>query len=57
MTIPVSTAVTINHTTLSGVTTGAVIDDNGNYLVKVQYIDNDGVQQERFFTEDEVAAV
>jgi len=54
MTIAVGTTVTIKFTTLTGTTTGAVIDDDGNYQVRVTYVDQNGDTQERFFYENQL---
>lgn len=56
MVMAVSTPVHIKHTTLSGAVSGGVIDDFGTYQVKVAYTDENGVDQERFFTEDQIEA-
>lgn len=57
MSIAVGTAVTIKFTTLSGTTTGAAVNENGAYLVRVEYLDNDGESQERYFEEAELETV
>lgn len=57
MSIAVGTEVIIKYTTLSGTTTGAAVNEGGAYLVKVEYLDNDGVQQERYFEEAELEVV
>jgi hypothetical protein len=57
MSIAVGTEVMIKYTTLSGTTTGAAVNENGAYLVRVEYLDNEGVQQERYFEEVELEVV
>lgn len=54
MSISVGTLVTIKNTTLTGTSTGACVDDDGNYQVRVAYTDHDGVSQERFFFEHQL---
>lgn len=54
MPIPVGTAVTIKYTTLTGTTSGAVVNDDGDYLVKVTYTDQFGSDQQRYFREEEL---
>lgn len=56
MTIAKNTAVSIKHTDLTGMTTGAAINDDGLYLVLVEYLDRDGETQTRYFDEDQLTA-
>lgn len=57
MSIAVGTAVNIKFSTLSGTTTGAAVNENGIYLVRVEYLDNQGDPQERYFEETELEVV
>lgn len=57
MSIAVGTDVSIKFTTLTGTTTGAAVNENGAYLVRVEYLDNQGESQERYFEESELEIV
>lgn len=51
------TKVTIKHTVLEGsITKVALAEDGSHVLYTVSYPDNDGVQQERVFTDSQVVA-
>jgi hypothetical protein len=55
MALKIDDAVTIKHTLLSGVVTGATLDEIALVITyKVKYDDNDGVEQERYFSEDQL---
>jgi hypothetical protein len=48
-------AVSIKHTLLSGVVTGAALDEVALVITyKVAYDDNEGNPQERYFTDDQL---
>jgi|LauGreDrversion4_2_1035121.scaffolds.fasta_scaffold2641070_1 hypothetical protein len=57
MSIAVGSNVSITNSLMSGVTTGAAVNDDGLYLVRVQYTDLDGETQERYFEEDQLTVV
>jgi uncharacterized protein YodC (DUF2158 family) len=54
MVMAVSTPVTIKYTVFTGVVTGGLIDDAGTYQIKVKWTDQNGMEQERYFTEDQL---
>jgi hypothetical protein len=57
MTIARDTAVRIKHTELEGTSIGASINDDGDYMVLVEYEDKEGDTQARFFTEADLVVV
>lgn len=57
MSIAVGTDVSIKFSTLTGTTTGAAVNENGVYLVRVEYTDKHGETQERYFEEDDLEIV
>jgi hypothetical protein len=54
MTIAKNTAVKIKHTDMTGVAIGAAINDDGQYLVCVEYTDLNGETQARYFEEEQL---
>lgn len=57
MTIAKNTAVKIKHTDFTGEITGAAINDDGTYLVLMEYNDANGETQMRYFEEDQVVVL
>jgi len=51
MTIAKNTAIRIAHTDFEGVVKGAAINDDGQYLVLIEWVDAEGETQERYFEE------
>jgi hypothetical protein len=47
----------IKFSTLEGEVTGAAVDDQANFLLKVLYTDKNGEVQERFFVQEDLEAV
>lgn len=57
MALKIDDAVSIKHTLLSGVVTGAALDEVALVITyKVKYDDNEGIEQERYFSEDQLVA-
>lgn len=57
MAFKIDDAVVINHTPLSGVVKGAALDETALEITyKVAYVDNDGIEQERYFTTAQISA-
>jgi hypothetical protein len=54
MTIAKDTAVTIRHTDFNGTVKGAAINDDGVYLVLMEWVDVNGDLQSRYFEEDQL---
>lgn len=57
MTIAKDIAVRIAHTDFEGTTKGAAINDDGVYLVLMEWVDANGDLQTRYFEEAEVEVV
>lgn len=49
--------VRVKFSTLEGEVSGAAVDDQANFLLKVIYTDKEGVVQERFFVQEDLEAV
>jgi hypothetical protein len=57
MAFKIGDKVSIKHTTLSGEVNGAALDEVALVITyKVAYKDHDGIDQERYFSDDQIIA-
>jgi len=57
MTIAKGTALKIKHTDMQGASVGAAINDDGTYLVLVEYLDATGEVVARYFEEEQLEVI